>query len=255
MLKARIILAVLVMAGLGFFIFQNKISGQKEPDPENTAALFAMMKARYAGKWFNSLSFTQKNILFKNGVKSGESIWYEYMKSPGLTRFQFGEKEKGNYQIFRNDSLYRFRADTLASAGPLIDDLFMMKSDVYSQEEGISMFKLKYLGIDTDMFHIGEWQGKKVYIIGAAAGDTTRSQYWIDAGKLFVTRKLEVKDGRTMDIQFVDPVKAGGGWTESKVLIYINGSPVQFENYTNIEADKNLPDSLFVPKEVLKPQI
>src|ERR1051325_1757555 len=72
-------------------------------------SLIRAMHARYAGKWYNTLSFTQKTTRRLPNDSVRIDTWTEYGAMPGRLRIEMGAREAGNGAIYANDSVYAVR--------------------------------------------------------------------------------------------------------------------------------------------------
>ena len=74
------------------------------PAPRNGEELLSLMRDRYAGKWYRTLTFTQKTTLPDGKIET----WYEALELPGKLRIDIAPLDSGKTLLFRNDSLYVF---------------------------------------------------------------------------------------------------------------------------------------------------
>jgi len=83
--------------------------------------------------------------------------------------------------------------------------------------------------------------------VGAAAGDTTSAQFWVDVDRLVVVRMIVViAPGRPpLDVRLAGYVKTGGGWLATKIEMWTNGARRQGEDYSDWKTGVALPDYLF----------
>src|SRR4051812_26818764 len=95
--------------------------------------LIKEMHQKYAGKWYKTLTFVQKNTQYKPDGTTQNSIWYEAMSSPGKLRIDFDPLDKGNGILFADDQQHSFRDGKLARSQPLIHPLMVLGFDVYMQ--------------------------------------------------------------------------------------------------------------------------
>src|SRR5439155_1608826 len=86
---------------------------------------------RYAGKWYRTLSFVQKNTATRPDGSQEHSVWHEYAALPGKLRIEFVPADSGNGVLFVNDSQFVFKADTLGNASAFIHPLMVLGFDVY----------------------------------------------------------------------------------------------------------------------------
>ncbi len=207
-------------------------------------AVVRAMHDRYAGKWYRTLTFTQKTTV---ALQSGNEIvqtWYEAGMLPGRLRIDFDLKSKTG-SLFVRDSVYNFTNGKLASADTGTNPLLLLGFDVYAQPANRTISTLRRLGFDLTDFHEGTWQGKPVYIVGAARGDTVSKQFWVDRDRLLFLRLIERSRQGRSDVRFNQYVESGGGWVAVEVVQLVNGRRRLLEEYTDVRTNVALSDALF----------
>jgi hypothetical protein len=92
-----------------------------------------------------------------------------------------------------------------------------------------------------------------VYVVGAAAGDSTHTQFWVDRERLVFVRMLQPagRPGTTRmaDSRFEDYRPVGGAWLSARVVFLVGGRPVWKEEYVEIRTDQPLDAALFDPRQ------
>jgi hypothetical protein len=232
------LLLALVLAGAG-------------PGPRDGRALIRAMHDRYAGAWYRTLSFTQHNTATDSLGHETHSTWREYAALPGRLRIDILPADSGGGLLFRGDSEYVFAHDSLRRAAPFVHPLLVLGFDVYTQPVDTTLAKLAGLGIDLSVMHEDTWQGRPVYVVGAATGDTLRPQFWVDRGRLVFVRMLEPghrDPARLSDTRFEDYRPVGRAWLSARVVFLIGGRPIWKEEYVDIHTGQRLPDALFDPR-------
>jgi len=206
------------------------------------------MHDRYAGKWYRTMSFTQKTTL---GLASGGELvqtWYEAGMMPGRLRIDTDLKSKSG-QLFARDSVYVFTNGRLSSADTGSNPLLLLGFDVYAQPATRTISELRRRGFDLSVIHEGTWQGKPVYVVGAARGDTLSRQFWVDRDRLLFVRLIERgRQGRS-DVRFNQYVETGGGWIAVEVVQLVNGRRRLLEEYSDVRTNVPLSDALFEPRQ------
>ena len=216
------------------------------PAPKNGEELLALMRERYAGKWYRTLTFTQKTTLPDGKIET----WYEALELPGKLRIDVAPLDSGKTLLFRNDSLYVFSQKTLKETHPLVHPLMVLGFDVYEAPVKETADKLRGLNFDLSKLHQTTWRGRPTYVVGAAAGDSTSPQFWIDAERLYFVRSLQPSQkepGVTNETIFDKYVQLGGGWVETEVLFLANGKQRVKEEYSDPKANVKLDPALFDP--------
>jgi hypothetical protein len=214
--------------------------------PKNGEELIAQMRSRYAGKWYRTLTFTQKTTLPDGKVET----WYEALELPGKLRIDIAPLDSMKTILFRNDSVYEFLGGKLKNSKPLVHPLLVLGFDVYGAPVSETIAKLRGLKFDLSKLHQTTWQGRATYVVGAEPGDTLSPQFWIDAERLYFVRSLEPsKKTPTVinDTRFEKYVPLAGGWLEMEVLFLSNGQQKVKEEYSNPKANVKLDPAIFDP--------
>jgi hypothetical protein len=215
-------------------------------EPKNGEELIARMRERYQGKWYRTLTFTQKTTFPDGRVET----WYEALELPGKLRIDVAPLDSMKTILFRNDSVYQFDQGKLKDSKPLVHPLMVLGFDVYGDPVAKTVQKLKSLKYDLSKVHQTTWQGRPTYVVGAQPGDTTSPQFWIDAERLYFVRSLEPskKDPKLInDTRFEKYIPLAGGWIEMEVLFLTNGKQQVKEEYLNPKANVKLDPAIFEP--------
>jgi len=191
-----------------------------QTDPATGADVIRLMQQRGAKGWFGSVTFVQRTIQADGTV----ATWYEALRIPGQLRIDIAPVSSGNVMLFRSDSIYRYIGGELKLSRPLVHPLLLLGFDVYGQPAERTTAALEKLGYDLSKVHAAEWQGRKVWVVGAAQGDTTSKQFWVDQERY---------------------VALGKGWIETEVLFLEDGKVTLTEEYTRLVADPTLEPALF----------
>ncbi len=218
--------------------------------PKDGRELVRAMHDRYAGSWYRTLAFTQHNTATDSPGRPTPSTWREYAQLPGRLRIDFLPADSGGGIIFRADTEYVFARDTLARAIPLIHPLLVLGFDVYVQPIETTLAKLGRLGFDLSLVHEDTWQGRRVYVVGAAAGDLRHAQFWVDRERLVFVRMLEPlrRDStRVAETRFDDYRSVGRAWLSARVIFLAGGREVWREEYVDIRTGQPLDPELFEP--------
>jgi hypothetical protein len=187
--------------------------------PKNGNDLIAQMRDRYHGKWYRTLTFTQRTTLPDGKVET----WYEALELPGKLRIDIAPLDSMKTIIF----------------------------DVYEAPVSETVTKLQNLKFDLSKLYQTKWRGRSTYVVGAAQGDTTSPQFWIDAERLYFVRSFEPskKDPAVInETRFEKYIPLAGGWLEMEVLFLANGKQRVKEEYSNPKANVKLDPAIFDPR-------
>jgi hypothetical protein len=223
-----------------------------DPYPDGTALIRAMHD-RYQGKWYRTLTFRQTTTNYR--AKTVET-WWEAARIPGMLRIDIEPLDSGKAILFRNDSIYQFQGGMRKDSSAFVHPLMVLGFDVYADPPERTLAKLQDLGFDLSRIREDTWQGRPVYVVGAAAGDSTSKQFWVDRERLLFVRMLGPArngSGAIVETQFNRYQPLGKGWISVEVLFQVNGQPVTKEEYAEVKGDTPLPDELFDPGRYGRP--
>jgi hypothetical protein len=210
----------------------------------------AAMRARYAGKWYNTLTFRQKTSrLLPNGTWDVQT-WYEALALPGRLRIDFEPVSAGNGVLYARDSQFVASNGRVVRAEPGINDLLLLGFDVYANPVSRTEALLRRQGFDLTRVHQDSFEGRPMIVVGALNGDQRRKQFWVDADRLLFVRLLETdpRDStKVQDIRFVNYEPRGDAWVSPRVEIHSGGKLVFYEDYFEMRTNVPLDASIFDP--------
>ena len=218
-------------------------------EPADGRALLARMHDRYAGHWFETLTFVQRTAQYRPDGTSQVSTWYEAQRGPRL-RIDVGDPSAGNGALYTADSLYVLRAGkvvrTMAEGNPFLPLIV----GVYTQPLDQTIAQIAPYKVDLSRLHTQELEGKPTYVVGSASPtDTTSPQFWVEKERLIVTRfrlpLFPTPDHRVQDVRLENNVPVGGGWLATRVRMLDQGKPVQTEEYSDWRVNAPLPETFF----------
>ena len=227
------------------FVLAASSAPPRHVPPPTGEALVRQMHDRYAGKWYRTLTFVQTSAFADGRTET----WYEAAEIPGKLRIDIAPLDSMNVVVFRSDSLYVFRGGKLRAAKPQVHPLMVLGFDVYAKPVEETIRKLRDRKIDLSKVREAQWQGRPAWVVGAAEGDTTSAQFWIDQERLLFVRLIEMGEGPSgaalEETQFNKYEPLGGGWIAPECIFIINGKLFLTETYADIRADPPLAPSTF----------
>jgi hypothetical protein len=224
------------------------ILGPSSQPPKDGRELVRAMHDRYAGKWYRTLTFTQRNTATRPDGSQEHSTWLEFASIPGKLRIEFLPSDSGQGVLFANDSQFVYSADTLTNATAFIHPLMVLGFDAYADPAELTIAKLERLKFDLSRLREDTWEGRPVWVVGAGAGDLRTRQFWVDRERLLFVRMIEPGQRDTTrinDIRFNKYQPAGAGWVSAEVAFLVNGRPVWLEEYEGIKTDVPLSPDMF----------
>jgi hypothetical protein len=225
--------------------------------PKSGEELIRQMHARYAGRWYRTLTFVQTTTFPDKPAET----WYEAGTIPGQLRIDIAPLDSMNAFMFVGDSSYVFKGGQRVAAQEDRNLLMTLGFDVYGQAPEVTIAQVEAQHVDLSRIREDTWQGAKVWVVGAAKGDTASAQFWIEQDRLLFVRLIEphrsIKNPdappKLLDVTFQGYQPLGKGWIETEVVIKVDGKEVQRERYADIQAGVALPPDLYDTETYRKP--
>jgi hypothetical protein len=219
--------------------------------PRSGEELVRQMHARYAGKWYQTLTFVQTTTYPDRPAET----WYEAGTIPGKLRIDIAPLDSMNAFMYVGDSAIVFKGGKRVSAREDRNLLMTLGFDVYGQPPETTIAQLKAQGMDLGKIREDSWKGTKVWVVGAEKGDTTTNQFWIEQKRLLFVRLIQSHTNQKkpseppsiLDITFEEYQPLANGWIAPKCVIKVNGKEVQREVYRDIRANVKLQPDLYDP--------
>ncbi len=220
------------------------------PRVNSVSELVQAMRARYDGKWYKSLSFTQINR-YTIGGKEQKSEWIENLSVPARLRIDFLPLSQKSGVLIDNSRVRTFASGKQIDTRRLFQARPFLVSDVYVLPVNVTMRRLDSLGVDTTKLRVERQDGKRYFVIGAAGGDMTSTQIWFDAKSLLLSRFLQTEDraGKkvTSDMRVTNYVDVAGFPVPEAFITSRGGVTTLREEYTRVKVDMPMPAALFDP--------
>lgn len=251
---ALVCAAGLLMTSSGCQFFRRAIGdigGTPTPTVTTTAELIGAMHAHYAGRWYSTLSATQENTRWTAGGREARNDWIEYVGVPGRMRIEFLPQTMRSGVLFEGGRVHTFDDGRRIETRRQVNALLLLTADVYAIAPDSTLGMLRRAGVAAGRFHERMWQGRKVYVAGALAGDTTRTQLWVDADRLVLVRWIErvSQGGRTTvtDTHLRNYRTVEGYPVAHESIVHRNGQRVLREVHKSVRVNPPLSPALFDP--------
>jgi len=225
-----------------------------QPTPPRTGTdVLARMHAAYDGTWYHTLTFTQKTTIHRPDGQQAVETWYESLRHTpdgGVQlRIDRGAPSLGNGILFTADSTWIVRDGKLAATRPDGNEFLPLIEGVYVQPVATTARQVEAMHVDLAKVRSDTFASRPVWVVGAAAGDSTSPQLWVDAERNVLVRMiLAGPPGQPpMNVVLDGYERAGRAWLATKVAMSIGGTPRQTEEYSGWKTDVALDPALFSP--------
>ncbi|MBI1808784.1 MAG: hypothetical protein HYR75_02700 [Gemmatimonadetes bacterium] len=225
--------------------------GAQSTVPANGTAVLDQMRAMYAGRWYTTLTFVQKTTLHRPDGSDTVQTWFESLRytpeRSAVLRIDVAPLSAGNGTISTWDSTYVVRGGKVSATRASGNSFLPFIESVYLQPAERTARELAPLSIDLSKVRADTWEGRPVWVVGAAAGDSTSAQFWVDVGRQLVVRMIVLGSATRppLDVRLAGYVQTGGGWLATSIEMYSGGTKRQAEDYSDWKTGMTLHPDLF----------
>lgn len=221
---------------------------EAQKEISNTRELIQEMKRKHDGKWFQNFTFKQLTVnKDKNEVVTDSAMWYESVSYPKNFRID-RDIENNNYTIYRNDSTYSFRKDTLFMARDKPSTHLLFKGGLYFMDEDEVLSTLTKYQYDIESFQKNTFKGEPAYVVG-----NEKNQFWVHATEFYCMRRIyHTSRDQKVDVVYDNFKRLGKGWVEQEVTFYVDGVERMNEYYQEIKLKDSFDPRIYDLKKNYK---
>ena len=201
-------------------------------------------------EWLRTLTFTA-NVTLSTGSTERNSRWRQQISVPGKLRIDYLPLTGRSGVLFDGARVHTFDNGRAIDAQPGVNAQLLVTADVYALPVDRVNRLLDSLGFDLGKLRRDTWEGQPVYVVGAPAGDSTTTQFWVDTERLIVVRMIQKERRGARDIvtdvrlgKFTD---VGGFPIATEVLQYRDGRLIYREQRAEIRVNDPIADTVFDP--------
>jgi hypothetical protein len=205
------------------------------------------MHLKNAGRWYHNMTFVQTTEVYRNDSLIRKATWYETLNLPYDLRIDLDDPAKGNFVLYKKDSVYRFKNSSLQNVSADTNPFIFFIGGMYYQPFDSVLQYLSAKGYDVKKGYRTTWEGNPAWVVGRNNEADSSNAIFIDLKNFWFLRIIEKDKGRTLDAHMNDHKRLAKGSTETRVDIYVNGKLAQVEKYDQISVDVSLDDNLFDP--------
>jgi len=220
------------------------------PTVSDGPSLVSAMRFKH-GEWYRTLSFTANVTLYSARGTATPGQWRQQISVPGRLRIDYLPLSGRSGVLFDGARVHTFDNGRAIDAQPGVNPQVVVTADVYVLPPERVTRLLDSLGFDLTKLRRDTWEGQPVYVVGAAAGDSTTSQLWVDSERLVAVRMIQKERRGTRDIvtdvrlgKFTD---VGGFPVATEVLQYRDGRLIYREQRADVRVNEPIPEPTFDP--------
>lgn len=257
-------IAALVLVGAGLIgsacAPPVRVPAAAAPEITDGRGVINAMHQRYAGRFFSSLRFAQHTTTISQSGRETKGVWNEYIVLPGKLRIDFLPLSSHSGVLYADGKIYGFSDGKPQPVQNGWNPLLTLIGDVYAHSPDTTIWQLDSLGFDLSRVRQDTWMGSSVWVVGAAAGDTTASQFWVDRDSLLVRRVIQrtargADQPVVSDIRMLNYQDVGGYPVAFEIQFFRAGRMYFKEEYFGVRANVAIPAATFDPARWVEAQI
>jgi len=213
--------------------------------PADGRELVRAMQGRYAGRWYRDFMLVQDVTRYREGLEQNRERVTEYISLPGRVRAITGPIEDGKAEIYTGGVFHIYEKGQLTRKVDYVHGVLVLGFDVYAQAPERTIAQLEALGIDLSRLRESEWKGRPAWVVGAAEGDETTPQFWVEKDRLLCTRVLWRRPSGVLDVEMGRFEPLGEGWIAAELVFKRDGRIAIREDYATFRLVDRMDPALF----------
>ncbi len=213
--------------------------------PADGRELVKAMHARYAGRWYRDFMLVQDVTRYREGREESRERVTEYLSLPGRVRAITGPIEDGKAEIYADGAFHLYEKGRPTRHVEYVHGVLVLGFDVYVQEPERTIAQLEALGIDLGRIREAEWKGRPAWVVGAAEGDETTPQFWVEKDRLLCPRIVTRRPSGVLDVEMGRFQPLGEGWIAAELLLKRNGQLAIREDYATFGLVNRMDPAFF----------
>lgn len=218
--------------------------------------LVRAMRTRYDGKWYRTLSYFQRNTIPLRSGSHATSEWTVYQSVPGRLRVDFLPLAGKSGLLYLDGRQTTFSSGKVVAQSSSVDPIVLFGADVYALDPDSTLSRLDSLGVARTLRE-DTWEGRRAFVLGAAAGDTTSNQLWVDADRLLLVRVVRTQMSgttRTLSETRLTYADVDGVPVPKQTIVFRGGREALRGEFTRVRVNPELPAALFDPARWVETQ-
>jgi hypothetical protein len=205
------------------------------------------MRRAHPSRELRSLSFA----IHTTEYRAGSTVALHsraYAALPGRMRVDALPVSRRTGYVRNRQQLVVFEKGRRVASTNRIDLATLLAFDVFAQSIDTTIMWLDAAKVRIGLLRSDKLDGQRTWVVGAAKGDNTSPQFWVDAERWRVVRVIQ-RDPRSprriSDVRFTDYTEVLDVPVPTRIVVYRDGALVQEQAISNVTANPSLPSRAF----------
>lgn len=205
------------------------------------------MRYAHPSRRLRSLAFTVETTEYRSdSTQPARSRVYAAL--PGRMRVELLPSSKRTGSVRNRQRLAVFERGRRVSMVSRVDLSMLVAYDVFAQSVDTTIMWLDSARVRFALVRRDELNGRDVWVVGANAGDTTSSQFWVDAELWRVLRVIQREPrapGEISDARFVEYAEVLDVPVPLRIQVYRSGRLAEQHEISDLIVNPSVPGRAF----------
>ena len=214
--------------------------------PRNGLEVIGAMRFAHPSRALQSLAFTITTT--DHAGRTRQTRARAHARLPGKFRVTMLPADGRNGYVRDRHRLSIFERGQRVQTATRVDLAMLLAYDVFAQSIDTTIMWLDSARVRFGLARRDELDGNRVWVVGAPPGDTTSSQFWIDAERWRVLRVIQrdpLSPADLVDIRFTDYGEYLTIPVPMRAVIYRNGRLVSTQQISQVAVNPSVSSSAF----------
>lgn len=212
--------------------------------PASGRDLVRLMYEKNKGRFYSTLTFSQKVFNYRNDSVISTDVWHEAYSSPSNLILKFGSWDSGNGVVFAKDSLYSFESGMLKSQKKRVHDLLVLGFDINNVAPEVMIPRIVGIGYNLNRIDKSMCMGRKAWVVG----NPDTKCFWVDMETLLFLKMVDKTGDNPRSVEFSKYEEVDGHPVATEIRFYKNnGRLYMVESYFNVRPNASVNADIFNP--------
>lgn len=218
--------------------------------PRSGLEVVGAMRRAHPSRELRSLAFTIHTTEFRPAARDSVRVTraQAWASLPGRLRVDVLPATRRSGYVRNRQRIAVFERGRRIAQANRVDLATLMTYDVFAQSTDSTIMWLDSARVRYGLVHLDEFGGRKVWVVGAAKGDTLSPQIWVDAERWRALRVIQREpwNGNVLsDLRFSEFTPLLDVPLPTEVAVYRGGRLVQRQQFTDLRSNPRVSAATF----------
>ena len=223
------------------------IPGNPTGIPRSGLEVIGAMRLAHPSRELHSLAFsvTTTPVVRDSGETRRERA---HAQLPGRHRVAMVPESRASGTVRDRQRVSVFDRGRRVASRRQVDLAALLAYDLFAQSIDTTIMWLDSARVRFGLLRLAEWNGRKVWVVGAAEGDSSSAQFWVDAQRWRLVRVIQPdphSPSRTDDMRFEAFTTLHDVPVPTRIVIFRDGRPALRKVMDDFVANPELPNRAF----------